>query len=108
MRAPLAHELPLIEFLFELAALPLPNTMVVQSMKDGGMGSLAFGSPFDADRRFGSSPAGCHFRDRDGVIVSAVLHLDEQGAPYEVDVWKVDFSPLLQWPARADLIAGPA
>ena len=28
MRAPLAQELPLIEFLFELASLPLPNAMM--------------------------------------------------------------------------------
>ena len=107
MRAPLVHELPLIEFLFELAALPLPNTMFVQPMKDSGMGSLAF-APFDTGRRFGSSPAECHFLDSDGVIVSAVLNLDEQGAPFEVDVWKVDFSPLRRWPIRADLAAGPA
>jgi hypothetical protein len=107
MRALLEHELPLITFLFELAALSLPKSLVVQPMADGGMGSFAF-APLGTGRRFGSSPAECHFRDSDGVIVSASLYLDEQGAPYEVDVWKVDFSPLLKWPARADLIAGPA
>jgi len=107
MRALLEHELPLITFLFELAALSLPKSLVVQPMADGAMGSLAF-APLGTGRRFGSSPAECHFHDSDGVIVSASLYLDEQGAPYEVDVWKVDFSPLLKWPARADLIAGSA
>jgi hypothetical protein len=107
MRALLERELPLITFLFEMAALSLPKTLDVQPMADGGMGSLAF-APIGTDRRFGSSPAECHFRDSDGVLVSAALYLDEQGAPYEVDVWKVDFSPLLRWPTRADLIPGPA
>ena len=63
------------------------------------MGSLAF-APLDADRRFGSAPAECHFRDSDGVIVSAALNLDQEGLD-EVEVWKVDFSPLRKWPARA-------
>jgi Domain of unknown function (DUF6984) len=107
MRALLECELPLVTFLFELADLPLPKTLVVQRMADGEMGSLAFG-PIGTGRRYGSSPAECHFRDSDGVIVSASLNLDEQDAPYEVDVWKVDFSPLLRWPTRADLVAGPA
>ena len=46
-------------------------------MKDGGMGSLAF-APVGAGRRFGLSPTGCHFLDRDGVVVSGALRLDEQ------------------------------
>ena len=107
MRALLEQELPLVAFLFELAAVSMPNTLLVQPMADGGMGSLAF-APRDTGRWFGSSPAECHFLDSDGVIVSAVLNLDEQGAPFEVDVWKVDFSPLRRWPIRADLAAGPA
>ena len=87
--------------------MPLPKDLIVQPMSDGGMGSLAF-APLGTGRRFGSSAAECHFRDSDEVLVSAALYLDEAGAPFELDIWKVDFAPLHRWPAREDLVAGPA
>jgi|SRR3954470_8917059 len=105
MRALLEHERPLVTFLFELAALPLPDPLLVESMADGGMGSLSI-APSGAARRFGAVAAECHFHDSDGVPVLASLYLDEQAAPLEVDVWKVDFSPLARWPARSNLSAG--
>jgi hypothetical protein len=105
MRALLEHERPLVSFLFELAALSLPDPLLVESVADGGMGSLAI-APADAARRFGAVAAECHFRDSDNVPVLAALFLDEQAAPLEVDVWKVDFSALARWPAGDELTAG--
>jgi len=39
----------------------------------------------------------------DGVPVSIVLNTDSTGSLYEVDFWKVDFSPLLRYPRPSDL-----
>ena len=102
MRLLFEHERPLIEHLFKLAAVALPDSLLVQPMADGGMGSLAI-APIGNGRRFGSVAAEYQFRDVDGTLVSAALMLDQQGAPFEVDIWKVDFSPLKRWPIREDL-----
>lgn len=107
MRQLLEHEVPLVEFLFELAAIPFGrDLLLVQPMPDGGMGSLAI-APVDSSRRFGSQAAECHFHDEDGVLVSVALNLDESGRPFEIDVWRVDFSRTVAWPSRAAITAGP-
>ena len=104
MRALLDRERPLVSYLFELAGLAVDlGRLRVVPMQDGGMGSLAI-APLG--RGYGSSPAACHFRDADGVVVSAELNLDKTGAAFEVDIWKVDFNPTLRWPGRAELHAG--
>ena len=71
-------------------------------MNDGGMGSLNF-MPRDQrmandDREFGCEMSECHFTDEDGVLVSVALFADSLGRPLELDVWKVDFSPLIRMP----------
>jgi hypothetical protein len=106
MRRPLAHERPLIDFLFELAGIDADAGAIdVRPMADGGMGSLAL-APFDASRQWGSVAAQCHFRDRDGAVVLAHLTLDQQGLPFEIDVWRTDFAATLDWPPRAGIVAG--
>ena len=75
---------------------------MVEPMSDGGMGSLAF-APVTKTRRFGRMAAECRFHDRDGVPVTAALNLDQDSAPLELDVFKVDFSVLLRWPT-ADML----
>ena len=107
MRHLLQDELPLFEFLLELADVRVDlSSLEVRPMADQGMGSLSI-APFEAGRKLGSSPAECHFYGADGVPVSAVLNLDQQGRLFEVDIWRVDFSPTGRWPLRAELIAGP-
>ena len=71
-------------------------------MDDGGMGSLRF-VPLGKDsssgiRKFGSEISSCHFTDEDGILVSVALYVDPSGCPFELDVWKVDFSPLVRIP----------
>lgn len=98
-----ADELPLVSFLFGLARLvEKPESFMVGPLSDGGMGSLAF-APVTKTRRFGRMAAECRFHDRDGVLVTAALNLDQDGAPLELDVFKVDFSVLLRWPT-ADML----
>jgi hypothetical protein len=71
-------------------------------MNDGGMGSLHFmprGQMIaNDDRAFGYEMSACHFTDEDGVLVCVALYADSVGLPFELDVWKVDFSPLIRMP----------
>jgi hypothetical protein len=61
-------------------------------MKDGGMGSLRFVGT--NDRRFGRRIGSAEFNDTDGTLVSVALNLDQYGELFELDLFKVDFSPL--------------
>ncbi len=72
-------------------------TGLVEEMADGGMGSLLFvGSK---DRIYGSTLAEAEFRDDDGTPVIAAINLDSDGQLFELDIWKVDFSPLIRIPS---------
>jgi hypothetical protein len=97
MRALHDDERPLVQHLFMSAGIPADLEQIqVQSMDDGGMGSLQF-SPRET-RVFGRVAAECRFVDEDGVPVLAALNLDRDGNPFELDLWKVDFSALRRWP----------
>jgi hypothetical protein len=72
----------------------------VRPMDDGGMGSLEIaprGAVMSA-RRFGRQVAEYQFTDADGVAVLVALNLDTEGKPFELDVWKTDFSALVRIP----------
>ncbi|WP_400192293.1 DUF6984 family protein [Hymenobacter sp. B81] len=77
-----------------LAQLP---TAEVVDLDDGGMGSFQFVSP-KTERRFGRVLAETQYADADGVPVLASLYLDREGELYELDSWKVDYSPLRRIP----------
>ena len=73
--------------------------MKVQTMADGGMGSIRFyngrtRSPLD----YGEQIAEAAFQDADGVPVSITLSVDMTGDLFEMDVFKADFSPLIRYP----------
>ena len=74
-------------------------------LEDGGMGSLLFvavGNPSSVSGRKAERViSSCSFTDEDGVLVSAALYVDTSGLPFELDVWKVDFSPLIRMPTDA-------
>ena len=80
--------------------VPLTNDLVVREMNDGGMGSLALipKGLEESSRAFGKEVALGEYTDRDGVPVSVAINVDSQGKLYELDMWKVDFGPLLAWP----------
>ena len=83
------------------ADIELPTGQIeVTPLSDGGMGSFRIGNQC---KRFGKQAAQIQFKDTDGTLVSAVLNIDENGSLFEVDIWKVDFSPLKQWPAEEQL-----
>ncbi|HEU4881032.1 MAG TPA: hypothetical protein VFT45_02270 [Longimicrobium sp.] len=73
------------------------NSVLVQPLDDGGMGSFRIAplSPGRNQRHFGKVAATLQFTDKDGVLVLVSLNTDTQGEPFEVDVWKTDFSPVI-------------
>ena len=74
---------------------------LVEEMSDGGMGSLLFAG--SVDRRFGECIGEAEFNDADGVLVSVALNVDQRGELFELDLWKVDFSPLQRIAALGEL-----
>ena len=68
----------------------------VADMQDGGMGSIRFlkASP----GTFGTALVEAQYLDSDGVLVSIAVNADKQGQLFELDFWKVDFSPLKRYP----------
>ena len=79
--------------------LPVVENMLVEEADDGGMGGLLFISCIpNTNRNFGKSIAEAEFTDRDGVLVSIELTLDNNDRLFELDVWKVDFAPVYTWP----------
>ena len=96
----------LLEFLIEKSSLEVPENwkdiLVVSPMDDGGMGSLSLSlPPYDSENHsFGREVSTCNFLDSDGVLVIASLYLDENDRLFELDMWKVDFQPLLKIPDK--------
>jgi hypothetical protein len=68
----------------------------VRDMHDGGMGSLKFAG--GKHRSLGRCLVEAEYLDRDGVAVSIALNSDTNGLLYELDMWKVDFAPLQEYP----------
>ena len=72
----------------------------VEEMADGGMGSLLLvpKGAGNSERFVGKKIVAGDFKDTDGVLVSVTVNVDDANMLYELDIWKVDFSPLLHWP----------
>lgn len=108
MRPPTDSELPILEYLLVVAGLnQAPRDLRLEPMNDGEMGSLLFENLDRIDRRLGETVAKCYFEDSDGTLVSATLNLDQHGALFELDVWKVDFSKLQRWPLKEAICTIP-
>ena len=74
----------------------------VIDMRDGGMGGIRFVNVLG--RWFSKEVASAKYTDSDGVLVSISLNVDNCGEPFEVDFWKMDFSPLKRYPRAEDLV----
>ena len=79
------------------------SSRLVREMNDGGMGSLRFVSDEPAGKA-GREIAKATFNDADGTLATVSLFLDRLGHLYELDIWKVDFSPLQRIPS-VDLVS---
>ncbi|HSB16561.1 MAG TPA: hypothetical protein VLE22_19065, partial [Bryobacteraceae bacterium] len=60
------------------------SSVLVEDMKDGGMGSIRFLTPGHAARHFGKAIAQAEYVDDDGVLVSIVVNIDQENELYEV------------------------
>lgn len=105
-REPMDFEKWLLARAFASASNVDPNRfgqILVCPMDDGGMGSLRLWSAGVNmnDRQFGSVVSQYSFADSDGVEVLVELIFDSEGLPYELDVWKTDFSPLVSPNSRS-------
>ena len=80
------------------AILSRLDDVIVEDMDDGGMGSLKVLGPWEPGPRMGERLCVATFADKDQVPVSITISLDENGRFFELDVWKVDNSPLIQFP----------
>lgn len=76
---------------------------MVQDLSDGRMGSIRFANSISPNRGFGREAASAEYMDDDGVQVSITLNLDQEDGLFEVDFWKVDFSPLVRYPMSREL-----
>jgi hypothetical protein len=74
------------------------SNSLVEEMDDGGMGSLRFCARDKRPRGLGEQLAEREFVDVDGIPITVAINLDDRGELYELDVWKVDFSPLKRFP----------
>lgn len=77
----------------------------VRDMNDGGMGSLEFAG---GRRPLGRLLVEADYLDCDGVLVSIALNADQSGRLYELDMWKVDFAPLKEFPTPDRVPIKPA
>ncbi len=88
-----------------LESLNIDNVSQVAPLDDGCMGSLQF---IDADQSASRSRSHCivdgEFQDEDDVLVSFELTVDRQGRLYELDLWRVDFAPLVCLPTRPEQV----
>lgn len=73
-------------------------------LNDGDMGSIRFQNRTNDKRHFGSELARAQYNDSDGILVSITLNADKDGHPFEMDFWRVDFSPLRTYPSPDQLI----
>lgn len=78
------------------------TSLRVKEMNDGGMGSLSFlpsTSKVDSkSRSYGKTLIEVQLKDEDEVPINVSINLDKSGELYELDIWKVDFSPLKKLP----------
>ena len=103
-RKPTYQEITLIELLIKKASITVSDhwkeRILVCPMDDGGMGSLYLSSKEETDegRMMGKQVSEFQFVDKDGVDVLASLNVDTLGNLYELEIWKTDFSKLIQLP----------
>lgn len=98
------REKAILEYFIKQGSLQLPKgwsqNLLVQQMDDGGMGSfLIFLNSYDmdAERKFGKQVDEFEFIDDDGVPVLVSLNTDQQNEPFEIDIWKINYRPVINF-----------
>jgi hypothetical protein len=76
---------------------PSLTAVFVEEMRDGGMGSLRVVA--EMDRIYSRDLANIELLDKDGIPLWISVYLDTDDNFFELDVWKVDYSRLVQFPS---------
>ncbi len=85
---------------------PYEGELFAVNLNDGGMGSVRLTDRLDRPRKMGRELVTAHYIDADGVPVIISVNLDEDGQLFEIDFWKVDFSPLERYPTPEQIHKG--
>jgi hypothetical protein len=96
----------LLQFVPADAQPPVDDDLRVVDLLDGGMGSIRFTDGQSSNQKMGRELVTAHCVDADEIPVILSINLDEAGRLFEIDIWKVDFSPLIRYPNPAYLKQG--
>ncbi len=69
------------------------DSLIVIPFEDGGMGGY-----YIIESSYTSIASDIVFKDKDGIVVLATLYVNTENEPCEVDVWKMNYTPLEQIP----------
>lgn len=83
--------------------LSSPDTYKVKNLTADVLGSVRFMSHHAGIQKFGTIASEGQFLDDDGELVFVSFLLDEFGEPFEVDIWKADYSRLRRLPTRFEM-----
>ena len=77
------------------------DNIKVMDMLESGMGSLYIISPLNKreDRKMNKAIVERQFNYIDGVPISVCINIDTEGNLFELDIWRVDFNPLINFPS---------
>lgn len=111
-RKPTREELEIVKWLLSLSGADASlegqlDRIDVEDMTDGGMGGIRFIHGSGEPGKLGRELVVAKGVDLDGTELSIALNLDQFGRLFELDIWKVDFSPLLALPAANTLVMAP-
>lgn len=76
--------------------IPKLPTLLVEEMEDGRMGSLMVLS--EKERFYSRDIGEIEMLDEDGITLIISVNIDNNEEFFELDIWKVDFSPLIKLP----------
>lgn len=78
----------------------IENLKVVE-MLDGGMGSLYIVDSCKnrEERKMSKSIIERQFYDVDQTPISVSVNIDTEGNLFELDIWRVDFNPIIKFPS---------
>lgn len=98
------EEVRLIEYLAKIGSYKLGSNWDKEfraaSMNDGKMGGLRLiRGEFLEERKFRRCIAERNFKDLDGVVCVIALNVDSKNDLFELEIWKTDFTALLEMPS---------
>jgi hypothetical protein len=76
-----------------------------EELSDGDMGSIRLIriGKNNPPSQFSYTGVESEFTDTDGISVIISLNISNDGYPFELDFWKVNFAPLIAYPKPTDL-----